>query len=359
MVTSSSDQARGWSASATAPATAPVATPERKRCCCSQRPDLADQRDELGHRGQERPGRHGATELLDDDGRLEEGQPDAAELLGDGEGGPVEGDHGSPQLLGGLTGLDDGPHHVDGALLLEEGTHRVTQLFLLSRELELHCTPSPAVPVASPTLPAAPVGGRRSGRVYLTPMSASAPVLASRRPVFWEGRGLGVPRGVAGPRRKPGPAARGVCGTVLADTGGRSPTLCGAPLAQRQSNGLLIRRFRVRIPRGASRGLHSLSLTPIGRQALEELGRARPGSGGRSVDEYAQSHILGHAEVPLGIPRGSVPKWRVRLSGATHQEARAGGCVAGHRRGDARDPAPATPDRLHGPRSRQYLRARG
>ena len=32
---------------------------------------------------------------------------------------------------------------------------------------------------------------------------------------------------------------------------GCSPTLSGAPLAQRQSNGLLIRRFRVRIPRGA------------------------------------------------------------------------------------------------------------
>ena len=31
----------------------------------------------------------------------------------------------------------------------------------------------------------------------------------------------------------------------------RSPTLSGAPLAQRQSNGLLIRRFRVQIPGGA------------------------------------------------------------------------------------------------------------
>ena len=35
MVTSSSDQARGWSARATAPATLPMATAERKRCCCS------------------------------------------------------------------------------------------------------------------------------------------------------------------------------------------------------------------------------------------------------------------------------------------------------------------------------------
>ena len=175
-----------------------------------ERPDLADHRDELGHRGQERPGCHGATQLLDDDGRLEDGQPDAAELLGDGEGGPVEGDHGPPQLLGGLAGLDDGPHQVDGALLLKEGTHRVTQLFLLSRELELHRTPSPAVPVASPTLPAAPVGGRRSGRVYLTPMSASAACVSFTPPRFLGRTWLGVPRGVAGPRRKPGPAAGGL-----------------------------------------------------------------------------------------------------------------------------------------------------
>jgi hypothetical protein len=38
---------------------------------------------------------------------------------------------------------------------------------------------------------------------------------------------------------------------TLPNVGGPSPTLSGAPLAQRQSNGLLIRRFRVQIPRGA------------------------------------------------------------------------------------------------------------
>ena len=68
------------------------------------------------------------------------------------------------------TARDD----LDGALLLEEGTDRGTQFFLLSRELELHRTPFPALPVASPTSSRAIPGAARSGRVYLTPMSVSA-----------------------------------------------------------------------------------------------------------------------------------------------------------------------------------------
>ena len=117
--------------------------------------DLADHRGELGDRGQEGPGGDGPAQLLDDDGRLDHAQADPAVLLGDGQGGPVEGHHGAPQLLGGLPGLDDGAHHVDGALLFEERADRGTQLFLLTRELELHRTPFPALPVASPT-PSAP-----------------------------------------------------------------------------------------------------------------------------------------------------------------------------------------------------------
>src|SRR6516162_6484556 len=45
----------------------------------------------------------------------------------------------------------------------------------------------------------------------------------------------------------------------------RSPTLSPAPLAQRQSNGLLIRRFRVQIPGGAPK-------LPVQNQSLSELG---------------------------------------------------------------------------------------
>ena len=80
-------------------------------------------------------------------------------------------------------------------------------------------------------------------------------VLPSRRPVFWEERVWVCPGGVAGPwpRARAGDGGGGARSNRLPDGGGRSPTLCGAPLAQRQSNGLLIRRFRVRIPRGALR----------------------------------------------------------------------------------------------------------
>ena len=226
------------------------------------RADFAHHRGELRDGGQERPGGDGPPQLLDDDGCLEDGQADAAVLLGYGQGGPVEGDHGAPELLGRLARLDDGAHDIDGAFLLEERADRGTQFFLLIRELELHRTPFPALPVASPTSSGAFPGRRQIG-ASVPDAFVSLGVRATFAPPRFLGRTwLGVRWGVAGPRRKPGPAARGGWGgrsPALAN-GGRSPTLCGAPLAQRQSNGLLIRRFRVRIPRGALRGAHSVSL---------------------------------------------------------------------------------------------------
>ena len=205
--------ARGWSASATVAGNGARGHAGEEALLLLGGADLAHHGSELGDRGQERPRGDGPAQLLDDDGRLENGQADAAVLLGDGQGGPVEGHHGAPQLLGGLAGLDDGAHDVDGAFLLEERADRGAQFFLLTRELELHRTPFPAcrLPLGRPP---APQGAGRSGRVYLTPMSASVPVLPSRRPVFWEGRGWVCPWGVAGPRRKPGPATRGACATA-------------------------------------------------------------------------------------------------------------------------------------------------
>ena len=73
------------------------------------------------------------------------GEPDAAVLLGNGQGRPIQRDHRSPELLGRLTGLDDGADELERALLLEERPDRGAQLFLLARELELHRPPSPAV----------------------------------------------------------------------------------------------------------------------------------------------------------------------------------------------------------------------
>ena len=273
MVTSSSAQARGWSASATAPAIAPEATCDEEPLLLLGRADLADHGGELGDGGQQRPGGDGPAELFDDDGGLQDGQADAAVLLGDGQGGPVERDHGAPELLGRLTGLDDGAHDIDRALLFEERTDRGTQLFLLIRELELHRIPFPASPVASP-IPF--LGPGRSGRVYLTPLSASEGVCYlhaapfSGKNVVWCALGRSPDHGASPGRRHGG---REAVGPTLPSHESRSPTLSGAPLAQRQSNGLLIRRFRVRIPRGAPQGaphgrtswVHQLGLTPLGR----------------------------------------------------------------------------------------------
>ena len=116
--------------------------------------DFAHHGGELRDRGQQRPGGDGPAQLLDDHGRVEDAQADAAVLLGNGQGGPVEGHHGAPQFLGCRARLDDGAHDLDGAFLLEEGADRGAQFFLLSRELELHRTPFPAPPVASRPRPA-------------------------------------------------------------------------------------------------------------------------------------------------------------------------------------------------------------
>ena len=211
------------------------------------RADLTDDGGELGDGGQQGAGGDRPAQLFHDDSRFHNGQADAAVLLGDGQGGPVEGDHGAPQLLGGFTGLDDGAHDVDGAFLLEERADRGAQLFLLTRELELHRTPSPASPVAS--RPSGTPWARQIGASVpdayvslIVPASPRRPV-AGRTSLLCPGR---LPIRGAGPGRRCGCRAAN-----LPNTRGHSPTLSGAPLAQRQSNGLLIRRFRVRIPRGA------------------------------------------------------------------------------------------------------------
>ena len=181
-------------------------------------PDLPHERRELGEGGEQGAGRHHPAQLLGDDGRLDEGEADAAELLGHGESGPIEGDHGGPELLG-LTLLDGGPHDLGGALLLEERTDRVSQLLLIARELELH--------LLSPSRRLRRRWGAEVGRVYLTPWSDPLKSSVSPR-----------------------------CRRTGADESAEQSRLhsVDAPLAQRQSNGLLIRRFRVQIPRGAPDG---------------------------------------------------------------------------------------------------------
>ena len=119
--------------------------------------------------------------------------------------------------------------------------------------------PSRRVPVAVSDPAATPRHGRRQIGASVSDAHVSLSGLCYLHAAPFSGKDVaGVPRGVAGPWRKPGPATtgarRGPRAMRRTGTEVRSPTLCGAPLAQRQSNGLLIRRFRVQIPRGALEG---------------------------------------------------------------------------------------------------------
>ena len=114
------------------------ATAPRKRLRCSALPRcrragtnwVAVARNGAGHST--------AAELLAHHGQLHEPETEAAVLLGDRQGGPVELDHPAPQLLGVLVLLDDTAHQRDGALALEHGAHRLLQRLLVVGELELH-----------------------------------------------------------------------------------------------------------------------------------------------------------------------------------------------------------------------------
>ena len=72
--------------------------------------ELADGRRELGRRRQERAGDGRATQLLGDDGQLEEAHADAAVLGVDREPRPVQTDHLPPHLGGVTAALIDSSH---------------------------------------------------------------------------------------------------------------------------------------------------------------------------------------------------------------------------------------------------------
>ena len=118
-------------------------------------------------------------------------------------------------------------------------------------------TALPSRPCRLPLGPCPPTRGRRQIRASVPDANVSlgSPCELHAAPFSGKERGWVCPGG----RRSEAQARAGGAGGLRRDSGteteGRSPTLCGAPLAQRQSNGLLIRRFRVRIPRGARVGL--------------------------------------------------------------------------------------------------------
>ena len=149
--------------------------------------DLPDHRCELGDGGQQGPRRNGSAQLLHDDGHLHKGEADATVLLGDGQGGPIERDHGAPELLGWLARLHHRTDELHGALLLEERTDRGAQLFLLGRELELHRPPFTALAGCRSDRRCTTAAPGRSGpSVPDAHVSLPWRVLPSRRSVFWE-----------------------------------------------------------------------------------------------------------------------------------------------------------------------------
>ena len=236
------------------------------------RTDLADHRGELGDGGQQGPGGDDPAQLLGDDGHLDEGEADAAVLLGDGQGGPVEGDHGAPRASRAPARSPRRPARP-----------RRGHSFSRNERTEERSSSCSLVNSSSTALPSRrcrklfdprsmPAARRQNGAsVPDARVSLPGLVLPSRRSVFWE-VGRGVPPGGSPVRgASPGRRCRGLGGAVttpLRVGDGRSPTLFGAPLAQRQSNGLLIRRFRVRIPRGAPPELGFLIKPPSSKTTL-------------------------------------------------------------------------------------------
>ena len=151
MVTSSSAQARGWSASATVPVMAPEATSERKRCCCSGVPTsrtIGANCVTVARSGPGAMARPSSSTTTAVSRMVSPMPPYSSGMARAGQSRATMEPH---SFSGGLAGLDDGAHDIDGAFLFEERADRGTQFFLLSRELELHRTPFPALPVASPT----------------------------------------------------------------------------------------------------------------------------------------------------------------------------------------------------------------
>ena len=272
---------------ANAPVHAPDATSAKNRCRCSELPTSRTTGTNCvtvassGPGATARPSSSATTAVSTKESPTPLSSSDMA------SGGPVETHHRVPEIRRRLPALYDRADDRQGAFLFEKGAHGVTQLLLVAREFELHTNPFlPSRPATGRVKPAASVADDR-----LRPWCYRL-----FRTVSWDER-LRGPRRIAGPSagasdrrsrgdrhhcspfpdrdasrrarshrigsgRPPRPSDR-----VPAD----APTLSGAPLAQRQSNGLLIRRFRVQIPRGAPES----PAQSVARGALRCIGTTR------------------------------------------------------------------------------------
>jgi hypothetical protein len=156
-----------------------------------------------------------------------------------------------------------------------------------------------------------PASGSTEWSMPRPPLSSPLPLLALRRRLV-TGAQSGYPGGPADlPLQGPSPPAETPNQVVVvlavpvgtAQSGCRpSPTLPGAPLAQRQSNGLLIRRLGVRIPRGAPR-----TLGERGRTGRRRAGTARRRRRGRRGARRTSDHEPGQRARPATAPERREP----------------------------------------------------
>ena len=93
VVRTSSSRHRPFSATASVPVSSPAATSARNRACWSGSPSSPIAGANWVTVASQGLGTDGPTELLGHDGELDESEPEATVLLGDGEGRPVQLDH--------------------------------------------------------------------------------------------------------------------------------------------------------------------------------------------------------------------------------------------------------------------------
>ena len=103
--------------------------------------DLAHDGDELGQRRQEHAGRGGPSQLLDDDGQLDEAAPEAAQVDVHRECRPAEPCQPVGEVVAAPAPVGDVAHQLGRALACQCRPGAVAQLELLVGELEIHAVP--------------------------------------------------------------------------------------------------------------------------------------------------------------------------------------------------------------------------
>ncbi len=249
MVTSTSVQPHGWSATARAPFRAPLATAERKRWRCSTPPTSRTMGANWVMVGSRGPGTTARPSSSTTTAVSTTESPTPPFSSGTARAGQSSSTIEAQSLSGVAPVSTTARTTVDRTFLVEKRTNRGAQFLLIAREFELHRPPSCAVPDVRAKADDQLHNDSR-GSVSDSPLRLR-PVLLSPHTVFWET--ARVPRGG---RRSEADARTGGMGAAFTLPWLRVasllvtccwPTLSAAPLAQRQSNGLLIRRLGVQI----------------------------------------------------------------------------------------------------------------